>query len=212
MIRGHARMPGKRTAHKVLLHRVRACNRGVGRGSRRTCRRARPGLRLSSPAIPNRSTASSPSGYLEPGQGDRASFRGARRDIRAGDPGGMPPSCSSPTGWRHRANLDWWRRIRFELRVAAAWVYIAGLRVGLARSVGTNKEATQQEINFTVNGAQAVTGGDRIPGPDGDLPAGERPATGGLRSALVPVDPGVPALSADGACRRQALAEPEAQG
>jgi hypothetical protein len=57
----------------------------------------------------------------------------------------------------HRANLGWWRRIRFELWVAAAWVYIAGLRVGLARSVGTNKQTTQQESNFTVNGAQSVT-------------------------------------------------------
>jgi hypothetical protein len=58
--------------------------------------------------------------------------------------------------WR-RATLDWWRRIPFELRVAAAWIYIAGLRIGLARSVGTNTRATQQESNFTVNGAQAVT-------------------------------------------------------
>lgn len=57
----------------------------------------------------------------------------------------------------HRANLNWWRRIRFELRVAAAWVYIGGLRVGLARSVGTSTKAKQQESNFTVNGAQAVT-------------------------------------------------------
>lgn len=57
----------------------------------------------------------------------------------------------------HRANLNWWRRTRFELRVAAAWVYIVGLRVGLARSVGTNTKASQQENNFTVNGAQAVT-------------------------------------------------------
>lgn len=57
----------------------------------------------------------------------------------------------------HRTNLAWWRRIRFELRVAAAWVYIAGLRVGLARSVGTNRKVTQQESNFTVNGAQSVT-------------------------------------------------------
>lgn len=56
----------------------------------------------------------------------------------------------------HRANLSWWRRIRFELRVAAAWVYIGGLRIGLARSVGTNKTATQAQNNFTVNGAQAV--------------------------------------------------------
>jgi hypothetical protein len=56
----------------------------------------------------------------------------------------------------HRANLSWWRRIRFELRVAAVWVYIARLRVGLARSVGTNTKASQQANNFTVNGAQAV--------------------------------------------------------
>lgn len=56
----------------------------------------------------------------------------------------------------YRANLNWWRRIRFELRVAAVWVYIAGLRIGLARSVGTNRTATQQENNFTVNGAQSV--------------------------------------------------------
>ena len=57
----------------------------------------------------------------------------------------------------HRANLNSWRRIRFELRVAAAWVYIAGLRVGLARSMGTSTKAKQQESNFTVNGAKAVT-------------------------------------------------------
>jgi hypothetical protein len=56
----------------------------------------------------------------------------------------------------HRANLGWWGRLRFELRVAAAWVYIGGLRIGMARSVGTNKTATQQQNNFTVNGAKAV--------------------------------------------------------
>jgi hypothetical protein len=56
----------------------------------------------------------------------------------------------------HRANLGWWGRLRFELRVAAAWVYIGGLRVGMAHSVGTNKTATQQQNNFTVNGAKAV--------------------------------------------------------
>jgi hypothetical protein len=58
--------------------------------------------------------------------------------------------------WR-RANLRWWRRIRFELRIAAAWVYIAGLRIGLARSVGTNTKVSHQDSNFTVTGAQAVT-------------------------------------------------------
>ena len=58
--------------------------------------------------------------------------------------------------WR-RANLRWWPRIRFELRIAAAWVYIAGLRIGLARSVGTNTKVSHQDSNFTVTGAQAVT-------------------------------------------------------
>jgi hypothetical protein len=58
--------------------------------------------------------------------------------------------------WR-RANLGWWPRIRFELRIVAAWVYIAGLRVGLARSVGTNTKVSHQDSNFTVTGAQAVT-------------------------------------------------------
>jgi hypothetical protein len=57
----------------------------------------------------------------------------------------------------HRASIGWWRRLRFELKVAAAWIYIAGLRVGLARSIGTDKTASQQETNFTVTGAQAVT-------------------------------------------------------
>jgi hypothetical protein len=58
--------------------------------------------------------------------------------------------------WR-RANLRWWPRIRFELHIAAAWVYIAGLRIGLARSVGTNAKVSHQDSNFTVTGAQAVT-------------------------------------------------------
>ena len=58
--------------------------------------------------------------------------------------------------WR-RANLRWWHRIRFELRVAAAWIYITGLRIGLARSVGTNTKVSHQDSNFTVTGAQAVS-------------------------------------------------------
>ena len=55
----------------------------------------------------------------------------------------------------HRANLPWWRRIGFELRVAAVWLYIAWLRVGLAR--GMDSKSGDQDSNFTVNGAQAVT-------------------------------------------------------
>ena len=110
--------------------------------------------------------------------------------------------------WR-RANLRWWPRIRFELRIAAAWVYIAGLRIGLARSVGTNTKVSHQDSNFTVTGAQAVT-----PIKIGfldlmqDLPAGERPATGRLRPAAVPANPHPFAGAVCARCR-QTLAEPE---
>jgi len=42
--------------------------------------------------------------------------------------------------WR-RANLGWWPRLRLELRIAAAWIYIAGLRIGLARSVAPTRKS-----------------------------------------------------------------------
>jgi hypothetical protein len=57
----------------------------------------------------------------------------------------------------HRANLPWYRRIHFELRVIAVWVYIAWLRIGMARMMGAPDSATRQDNNFTINGAQAVT-------------------------------------------------------
>ena len=56
----------------------------------------------------------------------------------------------------HRANLPWWRRLYFEIRVAAVWIHIAWLRVGLARSVGKNGNAARASSNFTVDGAQAI--------------------------------------------------------
>jgi len=55
----------------------------------------------------------------------------------------------------HRANLPWWRRLHFELRVAAVWIHIAWLRIGLARSMGKDGPA-HQNSNFTVDGAQAI--------------------------------------------------------
>lgn len=56
-----------------------------------------------------------------------------------------------------RASLPWWRRIAFELRVAAAWVYIAWERLVLARSMKSNGMGTGQDSNFTMSSAQAVT-------------------------------------------------------
>ena len=55
-----------------------------------------------------------------------------------------------------RASLPWWRRIVFEGRVMAAWVYIAWERVVLARSMKTNGMGTGQDSNFTATAAQAV--------------------------------------------------------
>src|SRR5205085_3703909 len=41
-----------------------------------------------------------------------------------------------------RASLPWWRRLAFELRVAAAWLYIAWERLILARSMKANGMGT----------------------------------------------------------------------
>lgn len=60
----------------------------------------------------------------------------------------------------HRASLPWWRRIRFELRVAAVWVFLGWERIGLAREVGKEdpKAAPEktQDNNFTLNGSKAL--------------------------------------------------------
>lgn len=61
----------------------------------------------------------------------------------------------------HRARLSWWRRLRFEAKVARVWAFLVWERIGLARSIdGDGRgEATapKQDNNFTLNGAQAVT-------------------------------------------------------
>jgi hypothetical protein len=55
-----------------------------------------------------------------------------------------------------RASLPWWRRIAFELRIVAAWFYIAWERLVLARSMKSNGMGTGQDSNFTMTSAQAV--------------------------------------------------------
>jgi hypothetical protein len=56
-----------------------------------------------------------------------------------------------------RATLPWWRRIAFELRIVAAWFYIAWERLVLARSVKAGGMGTGQDSNFTMSSAQVVT-------------------------------------------------------
>jgi hypothetical protein len=60
----------------------------------------------------------------------------------------------------HRANLPWWRRIFFELRVAAVWVQLGWERIGLARSIDADGNETYQDYNFTVTGTRSVTAAD----------------------------------------------------
>jgi hypothetical protein len=57
----------------------------------------------------------------------------------------------------HRAQLTWWRRLRFELKVLAVWAFLGWERIGLARTVDADGRHRQQDNNFTVSGAQAVS-------------------------------------------------------
>jgi len=58
----------------------------------------------------------------------------------------------------HRRTMKWWRRIRFELRVAAVWAFLGWERVGLARGMDDDKAgAKAQDNNFTVTGSKAVS-------------------------------------------------------
>jgi hypothetical protein len=58
----------------------------------------------------------------------------------------------------HRANLRWWRRLGFEIRVAAVWIFLGWERFGLARSMDAEGNETNQDNNFTVTGAKSLSG------------------------------------------------------
>jgi hypothetical protein len=58
----------------------------------------------------------------------------------------------------HRANMAWWRRPWFELRVWAVWVFLGWERMGIARGMGDgDSRAAHPDNNFTVTGAAAVS-------------------------------------------------------
>ncbi|MDR3531795.1 MAG: ferritin-like domain-containing protein [Rhodopila sp.] len=62
----------------------------------------------------------------------------------------------------HRKRLGIWRRIRFELRVARTWIFLAWERIGLARDMdGGGKPAP--DYNFTLTGSQAVSDAELSP-------------------------------------------------
>ncbi len=58
----------------------------------------------------------------------------------------------------HRRTIGWLRRPWFELRVAAAWVFLGWERIGLARGMdGDSGNSKAQDNNFTVTGSKAVS-------------------------------------------------------
>jgi hypothetical protein len=59
-------------------------------------------------------------------------------------------------GW-HRANLSWWHRLRFELKVAAAWIFLGWERIGLARTMDADGNVHEHDNNFTATGAPALS-------------------------------------------------------
>ena len=59
-----------------------------------------------------------------------------------------------------RANLSWWRRLGFELRIAAVWTYIAWERMVLARSLHPKGHGAGQDANFTATTAKSISAVD----------------------------------------------------
>jgi hypothetical protein len=57
----------------------------------------------------------------------------------------------------HRKRLTVLRRIRFELRVVRAWIFLAWERIGIATGID------KQDNNFTMNGSQSVSDADISP-------------------------------------------------
>ena len=81
----------------------------------------------------------------------------------------------------HRRRLPLWRRVWFELRVAAVWVFLAWERIGIARGMGAG-DGKPADNNFTLTGSQVGERRRHQPrGTDGDLSGGERPPLRRLR-------------------------------
>ena len=57
----------------------------------------------------------------------------------------------------HRSRLSWWRRIRFEFRVLAAWCILGWQRIGLVRTIDADGREHKQDYNFTVSSAKSVS-------------------------------------------------------
>ncbi len=60
----------------------------------------------------------------------------------------------------HRRQLSWWRRLGFELKVAAVWVFLVYERIGLACTIDSDCREQCQDNNFTLTGAKSVSAAD----------------------------------------------------
>jgi len=58
--------------------------------------------------------------------------------------------------WR-RANLPLWRRIAFDLRVAAVWAFLGWERFGTARTLDARGHGLREQNNFTVTAAGSIS-------------------------------------------------------
>jgi hypothetical protein len=66
-------------------------------------------------------------------------------------------SCSLQGAAWHRAKLSWWRRIRFELKVAGMWAFLIWERMNFARTLDAEGNENKQDNNFTVNGTRSLS-------------------------------------------------------
>jgi hypothetical protein len=57
--------------------------------------------------------------------------------------------------WRRR-NLPPWRRVAFEAKVLAAWVYLVWERIGVARGLGRGAAKQPQDNNFVFTGSKMI--------------------------------------------------------
>ena len=62
----------------------------------------------------------------------------------------------------HRRKLPLWRRVWFEVRVAAVWVFLAWERIGIARGMGAT-DSNPADSNFTLTGSKSVSDAEISP-------------------------------------------------
>jgi hypothetical protein len=60
----------------------------------------------------------------------------------------------------HRRNLPMWRRLLFDVKILAVWLFLIWERIGIARGVSAEAGSVRPDNNFTLTGSRAVSAGD----------------------------------------------------